>query len=289
MKRTIFTKSTTALILTLLVLGAFFPKELSQKLMAGAMILWLVILSGSFLIRRFGSGSRKLSLHKMRTFVSGKCRAEKSNAESPVSVPETAGFPCEGEYSCLFSEQEVEMMLCHISLRITDKLKSAYPQAVWQWKQKPSLKDILAGDTLRILVDDMEKYNHADICFDRFGRIHIQPLVIGSFQSPAQDSTPEPEKEEPKAPSVVDVSVWYELVGQKVLESLITELNAGGHTRLTIKENGDVVIRQNKKELLKATLENFPGRNYWEDLISTLEENELKARIAGDSLQVSWV
>ena len=39
MKRTIFTKSTTALILTLLVLGAFFPKGLSQKLMAGAIIL----------------------------------------------------------------------------------------------------------------------------------------------------------------------------------------------------------------------------------------------------------
>ena len=181
------------------------------------------------------------------------------------------------------------MMLCHISLRITDKLKSAYPQAVWQWKQKPSLKNILAGATLRIAVDDMEKYNHADICFDRFGRIHVQPLVVGSFQPSAQDTPPEPENEEPEAPSVVDVSVWYELVGQKVLESLITELNAGGHTRLTIKENGDVVIRQNKKELLKATLENFPGRNYWEDLISTLEENELKARIAGDSLQVSWV
>lgn len=181
------------------------------------------------------------------------------------------------------------MMLCHISLRITDKLKSAYPQAVWQWKQKPSLKDILAGTTLRIAVDGMEKYNHADICFDRFGRIHVQPLVVGSFQPPEQDSSPEPENEEPKAPPIVDVSVWYELVGQKVLESLITELNAGGHTRLTIKENGDVVIRQNKKELLKITLDNFPGRNYWEELISTLEENELKARIAGDTLQVSWV
>lgn len=289
MKQMIFTKSTTALILTLLVLGAFFPKGLSQNLMTGAIILWLAILSGRFLIRHFGRGTGKPSLHKIRTFVSGKCREEKSNAESLVSVPKPAGFPCEGGYSYLFSEQEVEMMLCHISLRISDKLKSAYPQAVWQWKQKPSLKDILAGDTLRISVDDMEKYNHADVCFDRFGRIHVQPLVVGSFQSPEQDSSPEPENEEPKAPPIVDVSVWYELVGQKVLESLITELNAGGHTRLTIKENGDVVIRQNKKELLKTTLDNFPGRNYWEELISTLEENELKARIAGDTLQVSWV
>lgn len=288
MKRTIFTKSTTALILTLLVLGAFFPKGLSQKLMAGAIILWLAILCGQFLIRHFGKGIRRISLHKIRTFVSGKRRAEKCTAESPAPVPEPTDSRM-GECSYLYSEQEAEMMLCHISLRITDKLKSAYPQAVWQWKQKPSLKDILAGATLRIAVDDMEKYNHADICFDRFGRIHVQPLVVGSFQPSAQDTPPEPENEEPKAPSVVDVSVWYELVGQKVLESLITELNAGGHTRLTIKENGDVVIRQNKKELLKTTLENFPGRNYWEELISTLEENELKARIAGDALQVSWV
>lgn len=288
MKRTIFTKSTTALILTLLVLGAFFPKGLSQKLMAGAIILWLAILCGQFLIRHSGRGIRRSSLHKIRTFVSGKYRAEKCTAESPAPVPEPTDFHM-GECSYLYSEQEVEMMLCHISLRITDKLKSAYPQAVWQWKQKPSLKNILAGATLRIAVDDMEKYNHADICFDRFGRIHVQPLVVGSFQPSAQDTPPEPENEEPEVPSVVDVSVWYELVGQRVLESLITELNAGGHTRLTIKENGDVVIRQNKKELLKATLENFPGRNYWEELISTLEENELKARIAGDALQVSWV
>ena len=288
MKRTIFTKSTTALILTLLVLGAFFPKGLSQKLMAGAIILWLAMLCGQFLIRHSGRGIRRISLHKIRTFVSGKRRAEKCTAESPAPVPEPTDFHM-GECSYLYSEQEAEMMLCHISLRITDKLKSAYPQAVWQWKQKPSLKDILAGATLRIAVDDMEKYNHADICFDRFGRIHVQPLVVGSFQPSAQDTPPEPENEEPKAHSVVDVSVWYELVGQKVLESLITELNAGGHTRLTIKENGDVVIRQNKKELLKTTLENFPGRNYWEELISTLEENELKARIAGDALQVSWV
>ena len=288
MKRTIFTKSTTALILTLLVLGAFFPKGLSQKLMAGAIILWLAMLCGQFLIRHFGRGDRKISLRKIRTFVSGKYRVEKCTSEPLAPVPEPTDFHM-GECSYLYSEQEVKMILCHISLRITDKLKSAYPQAVWQWKQKPSLKSILAGATLRIAVDDMEKYNHADICFDRFGRIHVQPLVVGSFQPSAQDTPPEPENEEPKVPSVVDVSVWYELVGQKVLESLITELNAGGHTRLTIKENGDVVIRQNKKELLKATLENFPGRNYWEELISTLEENELKARIAGDALQVSWV
>lgn len=66
MKRTIFTKSTTALILTLLVLGAFFPKGLSQKLMAGAIILWLAMLCGQFLIRHFGRGGRKITIDGIR-------------------------------------------------------------------------------------------------------------------------------------------------------------------------------------------------------------------------------
>lgn len=287
MKRTIFTKSTTALIITLLVLGAFFPRGLSQKLMAGAIILWLLLSLGSFLVRHPGKGTMHASLQRFRALTARK-RSQGDNHAAPP-IPEPAGDPLEEKDACSFSEQDMERMLCHISLRITDKLKSAYPRAVWQWKQKPSLKDILDGATLRITVEDMDEYTHADICFDRFGRIHVQPLVVGNFNPSQQDAPPEPAEEEPKAPSVVDVSVWYELVGQKVLESLITELNAGGHTRLTIKENGDVVIRQNKKELLKATLENFPGKNYWEELASTLEENELKARIAGDTLQVSWV
>lgn len=287
MKKTIFNKSTTILIITLLVLAAFFPKGSSQKLMAGAIILWLLLILGGFLARHSEKKTMHTFLQRLRTFTAGKHRQDKANATSLIQDP--AELPQEKESVCPFSEQDIERMLCHISLRITDKLKSAYPQAVWQWKNKPSLKDILAGVTLRIVVENMEEYNHADICFDRFGRIHVQPLVVGSFNPSPQDTAPEFTEEEPKDPSVVDVSVWYELVGQKVLESLITELNAGGHTKLTIKENGDVVIRQNKKELLKTTLKSFPGKNYWEELISTLEENELKARIAGDSLQVSWV
>ena len=58
---------------------------------------------------------------------------------------------------------------------------------------------------------------------------------------------------------------------------------------MTIKANGDVVINRQKKEVLQATLEAFPAKNYWEELISILEENELNGKIAGDSLQISWI
>ena len=87
----------------------------------------------------------------------------------------------------------------------------------------------------------------------------------------------------------MDVRVWYELIGQKVLEELITDLNANGHSMLTIKENGDIVVSCQKKKILKATLDSFPGKTYWKELLSILEENELKGKISDNSLQVSWI
>ncbi|WP_289771445.1 hypothetical protein [Faecalibaculum rodentium] len=188
-------------------------------------------------------------------------------------------------------------MLLHISLRITEKLKSAYPQSVWQWKDTPSLQGILAGGTVRILVENMDAYTHADISFDRFGRIHVEPMTIGSFAEPSGNGTSagpgtgdaDAAEEMPPEPSVVDVRVWYELVGQKVLETQITDLNANGHTKLTIKENGDIVVNRQKKEVLKGTLDSFPAKSCWEELVLLLAEDELKGKIAGNTLQVSWI
>lgn len=190
--------------------------------------------------------------------------------------------------------REYETMLLHIALRITEKLKSAYPQAVWQWKDTPSLQDILKGGTIRILVENMDTYTHADISFDRFGRIHVEPMVIGSFADTENGTNARPQpggadEETNPEPSVVDVRVWYELIGQKVLEELITDLNANGHSMLTIRENGDIVVSCQKRKILKATLDSFPEKTYWKELVSILEENELKGKISDDSLQVSWI
>ena len=146
---------------------------------------------------------------------------------------------------------------------------------------------------MRIMVENMDTYTHADISFDRFGRIHVEPMVIGSFADVENGANAKPEsgtgEETTPEPSVVDVRVWYELIGQTVLEKLITDLNANGHSMLTIKENGDIVVSCQKKKILKATLDSFPGKTYWKELISILEENELKGKISDNSLQVSWI
>ncbi len=295
MKKNVFTSSIKILIVSLLLLAVFFQKEHSQKLMALAFILWTAIISGIFLFRKSGKLAKKcgaLFASLKQAGRTAKASAEKTAEPAPAAdtEPATPAKPAP-------DSRESEAMLLHIALRITEKLKSAYPQSLWQWKDTPSLQDILAGGTVRILVENMDAYTHADISFDRFGRIHVEPMTIGNFAEPSGNDAgagtkagaAEAAEETPPEPSVVDVRVWYELVGQKVLESQITELNANGHTKLTIKENGDIVITSQKKERLKGTLDSFPAKSYWEELVLLLAEDELKAKIMGNTLQVSWI
>lgn len=292
MRKNVFSSSIKILIVSLLLLAVFFQKERSQKLMALALILWGAVTAGIFLFRKSGKLAKKCSAFSASLKQAG--RTAKAPAEKTAEpVPKADTEPAEPASD----SRETETMLLHISLRITEKLKSAYPQSVWQWKDTPSLQGILAGGTVRILVENMDAYTHADISFDRFGRIHVEPMTIGSFAEPSGNGTSagtgtgdaDAAEETPPEPSVVDVRVWYELVGQKVLETQITDLNANGHTKLTIKENGDIVVNRQKKEVLKGTLDSFPAKSCWEELLLLLAEDELKGKIAGNTLQVSWI
>jgi hypothetical protein len=298
MRKNVFSSSIKILIVSLLLLAVFFQKERSQKLMALALILWGAVTAGIFLFRKSGKLAKKCSAFSASLKQAGrtaKAPAEKTAEPVPRADTEPAGPAAPAKPAP--DSRETETMLLHISLRITEKLKSAYPQSVWQWKDTPSLQGILAGGTVRILVENMDAYTHADISFDRFGRIHVEPMTIGSFAEPSGNGTSagpgtgdaDAAEEMPPEPSVVDVRVWYELVGQKVLEAQITDLNANGHTKLTIKENGDIVVNRQKKEVLKGTLDSFPAKSCWEELVLLLAEDELKGKIAGNTLQVSWI
>lgn len=287
MKKNVFTKSIQLLIITLIILAIFVPKEYSQKGMAAVLALWLVFSIGKILWNNKDKWKDKMSSINLTSKYCNSKKKEPILSElSHLTEPEKTPIPQSPGFT--LTNEETASVLLHLSLRITEKLKSAYPKAVWQWKEKPSLHKLLAGNTVRIIVENMDKFNHADITFDRFGRIHVEPMSIGSF-SPDVESADDTEDESTPDPAVVDVRSWYELVGQHILEAQITELNAGGHSKLTIKENGDIIINRQKREIFITSLEAFPGKNYWDELISILQEDELNAKIAGNVLQVSWI
>lgn len=294
MKNKLFTKSTRVLIVALILIAVLIPRELSQKLMIAAALLWLVIIVSPYvwaLFKKIITGSTlriKESLQMINSADDGQ--QPEASLDIPVTYRETP------PHAALSKEDEKNMLL-HISLRLSEKIKSAYPQATWQWLNTPALSSIFKSDNLRITVENMAQYTHADITFDSFGRIHIEPLIIGSFQ-PVTFDDGQPDNEQPELteespteePEVVDVSVWYQLVGHKILDKAITELNAQGFSKLTIKENGDIVVTKQKKEHIQDTLEAFPPKQYWDEFATLLaDEYQLTAKNLNNKIAISWL
>ena len=290
MKRTVFTKSIQFLIISLLLLAVFLPRKSSQIGMVIVASLWIIYSIVYLIYRHFRkpvkTTSVEKSLHKSPKEKHFQLFQLSPKPQNKAPLPINSHEMLPEEKTTTLSDDNVQAVLVHIALRISDKLKSAYPDAIWQWTEQPSLHDILIGKIIRIQVENMSTYNHADISFDRFGRIHVEPMTIGTFKPEEETASTDETSSEP---SPVDVRVWYDLVGQPILEKHITELNTSGHGKLTIKENGDIVINRQKKEVLIATLDSFPAKQYWKELVTVLEENELCAKANDKNLVVSWV
>lgn len=181
------------------------------------------------------------------------------------------------------SEQDPlqDALLCQFSHRITDKLRSAYPKALWNWDKQPNVQKILSGKSMRIRLSDAAEYTHAEVSLDTYGSIHLRLMKIQEL-SPQNGAAPS--AEEPP----VDCTSWYELVGASVLNQMITDLNARGYQHLSINESGEIFITDKDTPVVKERFQNFPGKKHWEELVSIFQENELQAQITDTALILSW-
>ena len=109
---------------------------------------------------------------------------------------------------------------------------------------------------------------------------------------PMGENPPALSDEEEAAPTApqnsINPQVWYEQKGRVVLENIITDLNSRGHSSLSITESGDVIIKQDEREIKKATLEAMPDKVYWHRLAKVFQGEGLAASVTDSAVVVSW-
>lgn len=89
--------------------------------------------------------------------------------------------------------------------------------------------------------------------------------------------------------AVQDVpSVWYELQGKTILETLVVELNLKHYNRLTIKESGEICVLSDGAESVLDRFMQFPGREHWAGLVEVIENAGLSATTVDDGIAVAW-
>lgn len=179
-------------------------------------------------------------------------------------------------------------LLLHVNHRITNYLQSAYPGSSWEWRVEDPEALVTNGGTGRIQVFGVSDFSHADVTINKKAEITYEMLKI----VPMGENPPELSDEEEAAPSApqnpINPQVWYEQKGRVVLESIITDLNSRGHSSLSITESGDVIIKQDEREIKKATLEAMPDKVYWHRLAKVFQGEGLAASVTDNAVVVSW-
>ena len=186
----------------------------------------------------------------------------------------------------LGSTSSDDLLVRHTNHRILAYLRSAYPKATFEWCEKQPEQLIRNGGTGRIRVFGIDEFDHADVTLDQNANIKcdmvkIVPLSKVGGETNEDDATP-PNRQP------VDPRIWYETQGRSVLEALISDLNSRGHSKLTLREDGDICIEQGEDAVSQEHLNNFPQKVYWSRLAEVLESNGLAAEVTAQGIQVSW-
>lgn len=179
-------------------------------------------------------------------------------------------------------------LLLHVNHRITSYLQSAYPGSTWEWRVEDPEGLVSNGGTGRIQVFGVSDFSHADVTVNKKAEITYEMLKI----VPMGENQPEYSNDEETAPPTpqnpINPQVWYEQKGRVVLENIITDLNSRGHNSLSITESGDVIIKQDEREIKKATLEAMPDKVYWHRLAKVFQGEGLAASVTDNAMLLSW-
>lgn len=184
------------------------------------------------------------------------------------------------------SELAEGVLLHHVGHRITARLQSAYPSMTWDWCEKDPERIIRQGGTACIRLYGVPDFNYANVIFDQKANIDCDMMKIVPLAEAQKDAGAKAPAAKPK--QEFEPQAWYELQARQVLESLITDLHSRGHSSLTIKENGDICIRQADDEVVKQSLKNFPERSCWQRLVKVFERESIAATVTEAGIVLSW-
>ena len=179
-----------------------------------------------------------------------------------------------------------DLLLRYANHRILTYLRSSYANACFEWCEPKPTELIRTNGTGRIRLYNVDDFDHADITFGKDAAIRCDLLRIvplSKTETGADDPNNIPPNKQP-----IDPRIWYENSGRTVLEALVADLNSRGHSKLTLRENGDICIQQGEELVSQEHLSNFPAKVYWPRLVEVLESNGLAAETTTQGIQVSW-
>ena len=176
------------------------------------------------------------------------------------------------------------ILLRHVNYRISAYLKSAYPDARWEWVTRNPALLAAQGGIGRIRIYGVDGSEYADVELDRQAKLTCS--LIHPMAEPASADEPGPAS----SGMPLDPRIWYEQQGRQTLELLIADLDSRGYKRLTLHEDGSISTPADgaEEDALQSSFSTFPPKVYWPQLAKVLEQEGLAATVEANCVSVAW-
>ena len=260
--------STSILVAAVLAVVAFVRGNWQIPLLVGAFAIW---------------GLRVFMILGLPALRIRRDRREQKQQELEA---EKARKTAEAERNAAENDPEAaQALLRHVNHRVSDQLKSLYPEARWEWKTKSPTLLAIHGGIGRIRVYGVPEYEYADVELEQSGTLSCS--LVKQLATPSLERKSQPEASNQ---GDVDPHAWYERQGRKTLEALIADLDSRGHHCLFLKEDGSIYVRpmEADEETVQGVLQDFPQKRCWVTLVKILEQAGLAATAREDCIAVAW-
>lgn len=137
---------------------------------------------------------------------------------------------------------------------------------------------------LCVAIEGVDGFSHMNISMTEDGMFRMSLFTLVDFDTISDDRN----KKQENTMDDMQIERWYTLKGQHLLTELVTEMNRQGFSRLSIQENGDVVVQENGKYVVKDHVLDFPPKSCWLSLKRLMLDTELKVRINDKKMTFTW-
>lgn len=177
-KKNIIHAACTFLLAAVLAVMAFIRGPEQFWVLVGVFAVW-----GAWML------AAVLSSPAVRSRRSAGKLKRKRTAELRQMAPSPAAATGEDEDAPVPAGQ---VMLLHVGHRISAYLKSAYPDAAWEWCGKAPERTIIEGGVLRIRLFNVPDYNYAEVHFDQHANLGCDMLRVVPLAKAGKEDAPTP-------------------------------------------------------------------------------------------------
>ena len=168
--------------------------------------------------------------------------------------------------------------------RIQEKMRTKFPNVSVEISESELYKIACEGKTIYATIDQAEHYTHLSVALAKNGDLimNLFSLVNLDMIHQTTDQIQQVIEED------TQVEQWFERKGQQLLTELLTNMNARGYSKISINEEGDVMVREDGRNCVKDYFKEIPPKKDWQKLKELMSKDGVNVQVSARYLKFAW-